>query len=389
MNYNDPKGAGDYFTNATRLSKFADSQNGAYGGGNTGLPPVHVDPIPYFEDVFPQMAGADPNYPNQSATEALYNLEWAPNRYVYGETQALADVDFYCNYGCPNGTIFWDQQFSSLIALASIGMSYYNAGQLTLRHPSKNGLTMDFSYTYSRSIDMGSDAERSRTSYGGIQNSWNPGLSRGLSDFDTKHLISADWSYSLPFGRGKMLLPNSGRAGEAIWGGWQFSGLGRWSSGLPFSVIEPGWTTDWETQAWGITTGPVKVHKHYTGGAPEVFANVFSGSDPISAGATCGGCGGGNIRLPYPGEAGMRNNFRGDGIFDIDSSLSKSWNLTERAKVKFAWEVYNVTNAIRFDDNTNSGTFGTALTYPGFGYYSTRLGDRNFRRMQFGARIDF
>ncbi len=40
-------------------------------------------------------------------------------------------------------------------------MSYYNAGQLTLRHPSSHGLQMDFSYTYSNSIDMGSDTERS------------------------------------------------------------------------------------------------------------------------------------------------------------------------------------------------------------------------------------
>ena len=82
-------------------------------------------------------------------------------------------------------------------------MSYYNAAQLTLRHPMKNGLTMDFSYTFSKSIDMGSDAERSQTSYGAIQNVWNPSLSRGLSDFDTKHLITVDWSMNLPLGAGK------------------------------------------------------------------------------------------------------------------------------------------------------------------------------------------
>ena len=56
------------------------------------------------------------------------------------------------------------------------------------------------------------------------------------------------------------------------------------------------------------------------------------------------------MRLPYPGEAGMRNKFRGDGVFDIDSSLAKSWNLGERARMKFAWEVFNVTNSVRFDD---------------------------------------
>ena len=50
--------------------------------------------------------------------------------------------------------------FVSLYALSAIGMSYYNAGQLVLRHPTSYGLNLDFSYTFSNSIDMGSDAER-------------------------------------------------------------------------------------------------------------------------------------------------------------------------------------------------------------------------------------
>jgi hypothetical protein len=336
------------------------------------------------------MAGVD--FDGESATDAIYNNEWATQRYSYGETGVIADLDFSCPvdafgnsvYGshCNARRRFWDQQFSSLIALSSIGSSYYNAGQLTLRHPSKNGLTFDFSYTYSRSIDMGSDSERTTTSYGGIQNSWNPALSRGLSDFDTKHLISADWSYALPLGSGKMLLANSGKVGNAIWGGWQFAGLGRWSSGLPFGVIEPGWTTNWETQAFTVSTQPVKTHKHIENGVPQVFADVNAISEGVTKGSP--------MRLPYTGEAGQRNNFRGDGVFDIDSSLAKSWNLTERARLKFAWEVYNVTNSTRFDDGSyNNNGFGNAVTYPGFGAYSQRLGSKTFRRMQFGARIDF
>ena len=369
VNYNDPKGAGDYFTAGTLMSKITD-QNG-------GDPSATIQTIPYFEDVFPQMANLD--YDGQTATQAIYSDEWAPQRYTYGETGAIYDIDFGCFYGCPNGTLFWSQQFSSLISLASIGMSYYNAGQVTLRHPSSHGLTTDFSYTYSRSIDMGSDAERSATSYGAIQNVWNPALSRGLSDFDTKHSITADWAYSLPFGHGKALLANSGKLGDAIWGGWQWAGLGRWTTGLPFSVIEPGWTTNWELQAWAVPTQKVKVHKHIEGGLPQVFAD----DQAISAGVTTGS----PIRLPYPGEAGARNVFRGDGVFDIDSSLGKSWSLTERAKLKLAGEVYNVTNSVRFDDG--SALFGNALTYPGFGFYGNRLGDRTFRRMQFGLRLDF
>ncbi len=374
VNFNDPQGAGDYFTAGTTMSKASDQLGGSctYCDGVT----QHIPTIQYFEDVFPQMQNLD--FDGETATDAIYNDEWAPQRYTYGETGALADIDFYCEYGPPCNN-FWSQQFSSLISLASIGMSYYNAAQVTLRHPSKHGLTTDFSYTFSKSIDMGSDAERSETSYGAIQNVWKPSLSRGLSDFDTKHLITADWSYALPFGTGKAFLSGTGKVGNAIWGGWQWAGLGRWTSGLPFAVIEPGWTTNWELQAWAVPTQKVKISKHMENGVPQVFADV----DAIKAGVTTGG----PIRLPYPGEAGSRNAFRGDGVFDVDSSLSKSWDVTERARLKFAWEVYNVSNSVRFDDG--SAYFGNALTYPGFGTYGNVLGSRTFRRMQFGLRLDF
>ncbi len=154
------------------------------------------------------------DFNGESATDAIYNNEWANQRYSYGETGAIYDIDFRCFYGCPNGSVFWNPQFSSLIALSSIGNSYYNAGQFTLRHPSQHGLTLDLSYTLSHSIDMGSDTERSNTSYGGIQNTWNPRLSRGTSDFDTKHLISGDWVYVMPFGAGKTFLASSGKTWE-------------------------------------------------------------------------------------------------------------------------------------------------------------------------------
>lgn len=86
----------------------------------------------------------------------------------------------------------------------------------------------------------------------------------------------------------------------------------------------------------------------------------------------------------------MRNKFRGDGVFDIDSSLAKSWSFGERARMKFAWEVFNVTNSVRFDDNTtNLNILNNELTFPGFGYYTTVMGKNSFRHMQFGLRIDF
>jgi hypothetical protein len=91
------------------------------------------------------------------------------------------------------------------------------------------------------------------------------------------------------------------------------------------------------------------------------------------------------IRLPYAGEAGTRNNFRGDGYFDIDSSLTKTWGLWRNVKLKFAAEVYNITNTDRFDVSLNGLNARAAST--NMGIYSSNLS--TYRRMQFGLRLEF
>jgi hypothetical protein len=380
VNLADPQSGSNYFAAGRQLSALVDS--------NHGDPDANVPTIPFFEDVFPQMVNYD--YMGESATQAIYTNEWAPYRYTYGETSALADLDFYCYYGCPNGTQFWQGQFSSLYAWASIGMSYYNAGQLVVRHPMKNGLQLDVSYTLSRSIDMGSDTERASEigtngSFSNIINSWNPALNRSVSDFDTTHLITGDWVYTLPIGRGRHFLGNSGRFADALVGGWQWSGLNRWTSGLPFSLIAPGWATDWQVQSYGVNTAKVGAHTHVVNGVPQAL------NDPngINEGIVSGGS---PIRLPYPGEAGQRNAFRGDGYFDIDSGVSKRWSLGEQRAVKLAVEMFNVSNSVRFDTDTNGTTtynssLTNGLTGGSLGAYASTLSLP--RVTQFSLRFDF
>ena len=378
VDFRDTQSGVDYFTAAGQLSAAVDANGGVY--------PAPVTAIPYFEDVFPFMAGLD--YLGESATQAIYNNEWAKYRSNLGATSALADIDFYCSYGCPSGTRFWQDQFSSLYALDTIGTSYYNAAQLILRHPTTHGLNVDFSYTFSKSIDMGSDTERGSEfnnitggpnggSFSSIINTWNPSLNRGVSDFDTRHLITADWVYLLPFGQGRSYLNSANFLTNFLAGGWQWSGINRWSSSLPFTLFDPGWTTDWQQSSAGVITGKVQVKKQVLNGAPVVFANP----NAINAGTATGS----PIRLSYPGESGNRNAFRGDGIFGIDSGLAKSWRFGEYGALKFSWEVFNVTNSVRF--NSNPALFGVSLTGGNLGTYSAM---QNLpRRMQFGLRYDF
>jgi hypothetical protein len=392
VDFTDPAGGGDYYSAGAQLSKEVDATGDQCVACGSATNPS-VTAIPYFEHVFSYMAGYD--YPGESATQAIYNNEWAPFREGLGATTALADLDFFCGsgvtgnpYPCPSGqpSRFWQDQFSSLYALTTIGMSYYNAAQITLRHPSRHGFQADINYTYSHSIDMGSDAERTSEfsngvaySFSEILNTWKPYLNRASSDFDTRHLITVDSVYELPFGKGKALLNTNNWAANALVGGWRLSGIFRATSGLPFSFFEPGWTTDWQIESYGVNTGGVKAKGFINPatGLPNYFS--VETATAINNGVYTGS----PVRLPYPGEAGERNNFRGDGYLNLDTGLSKAWKFREFGNLRFTWEVYNATNTTRFDP----AGIGSGLTGGNLGVASTELTQP--RRMQFSLRYDF
>jgi hypothetical protein len=170
---------------------------------------------------------------------------------------------------------------------------------------------------------------------------------------------------------------------DSVIGNWQISGVARWTSGLPFSVVSgAGWGTNWDEKSSMIQTGPIEPHTHIEktittdgSGNPIVSVDAQAFANPAEALA--------NMRNPYPGEAGERNNFRGDGYFGVDTSLSKSWKIREGSGLRFAWEVFNVTNSVRFDVNpltslqnmTSSGEFGAygaTLTKPRVQQFSLR-----------------
>jgi hypothetical protein len=257
-----------------------------------------------------------------------------------------------------------------MFAWSSIGSSNYNAVQIKLLRKASHGVQTELSYNFSKSLDMGSDAERTMfssstgtsagSSFSAILNAWKPRLNYAASDFDVRHLITGDWVAELPVGRGRALLGGAGRVLDGAIGNWQFSGVARWTSGLPFSVVcGEGWGTNWDEKSNMIQTGPIKTHTHIdSNGTPQAFAD----SQEALA----------NMRNPYPGEAGQRNNFRGDGYFGIDASLSKSWKMRENSGVKFAWDIFNVSNSVRFDVNPLT-SFQNMTTSGEFGVYGATL----------------
>ncbi len=359
----DKNGGGDYFAAATKMIKLADA----------GTPVGNVAAIPYWEHMFP---GAAAN--GLSATQNIYQTEYAGSNTANGvttwfpivqgnETAALYDLDLGISPADTTDPTFryFSPQYASLYAWSSIGTSSYHSMQLSLHHPMKNGIQFDLNYTFSKSLDLGSDTERGYNSqnFSVLINSFNPRGNRGVSDFDVRHAITSNWQVALPFGRKAHFASGVSRGVDAIIGGWTLCGLTHWTSGLPWSAIDGlGWGTNWNYQSFAVLSGSIKSggHSFDPNGNPVAF------KDASAAVA--------NIRAPYPGETGQRNAFRGDGYFTVDGGLSKTFAITEGQNLKFAMDVFNVTNSVRFDpssiahdplgDPASFGTYSALLTRP-------------------------
>jgi hypothetical protein len=372
----DPQSGTDYFAADAALDKLNDA----------GTLLSNVQKIPYWENMFPWMAGG-----GMSATQAIYNLYFGdspgPDAGFRGnESSALFVLDTVPGVS-PNNEQFryFDPQYSSLYVWSSIGTSSYNGLQLALHQQTTHGVQFDAYYTLSKSIDLGSDAERNGPTEGTanspttsffsqIINVYNPRGNRGPSDYDVRNAVTINAIGALPFGRGRWLGSGVNRLTDAFIGGWNLTGLTHWTSGLPFSSVDGlGWNTDWADQSWNVATGPIQSggHTHDSGGQPNAFRN--------QAAAIA------NIRAPYAGESGERNFYRGDGYFSIDGGLSKTLSVTERQQFKFAAEAFNVTNSVRFDPaSVSNNPYGNPTSY---GRYTALL--TQGRRLQMSLRYSF
>ncbi len=361
------------------------------GGCGSGGPASTTDPVLAIFDLFCGVAGVE--------TTALQALD-VPTVSGFGNggiPDATGDPSCgqaghpLCQYypvGGPNA--FYNPQYVSLMTVRSIGFSNYNALQATLRHQMSHGIQFDFNYTYSKSIDLCSDAERlgnygSLNFNGGCQmfNAWSPNLFRAVSDFDTTHQLNANWIVDLPFGRGRAFAGRVNRAVDAVIGGWQLSGLFRWTSGFPYTIYNnpADYPTDWY---WEGAAMPTVSHLK-SGAYHQADGNVNLFPDPATAESS--------FNPALPGQVGVRNFVRGDGYFGIDLGLSKRWSMpwNDKQNLALRWEVFNVTNSTRFDFNDqNSGSASesnNSIAVPNFGNYTHLM--TNPRVMQFALRYEF
>jgi hypothetical protein len=347
----------DYFTAASQLVSFHDINA--------------VPKIPFWENVFPGLAAG-----GLTATQGAWKVFSDDVGFGPDYTTALQRVDQLCIPSCSKFGPFalFNDQYSNLNAWSSIMPTWYHAGQFLLRKRFSAGTQFDLNYTWSRSEDWASVVERNGLFTGSVLNSWNPWLRKDVSDYDVTHNLNFNGVAELPVGKGRWLGGDMPGWANAVLGGWQLSGIWRWTSGLPTSIGNGfQFPTNWEFTGFATAIAPVPgVGTTRRSDGPNLFAN------PAAAFAA--------FRTTLPGQIGGRNIIRGDGFFSIDMGLAKSWQMpyNEKHQLQFRWEVFNLTNSARFDVNSASGNMDNPNS---FGRYGSTLTQP--RVMQFGLRYQF
>jgi len=272
---------------------------------------------------------------------------------------------------------FVDPQFAALYAWRSIGSAAYNGLQVTFQKHMTHGVQFQMNYTYSKSMDISSDAYRinDEGGLGGqVINPWSPNLLRSPSDFDLTHQFNANWIAELPFGKGHWIGSGAHGFTEAVIGGWELSGLARWTSGFPIGVGNGAqWPTNWELSGFATQVAPASTGLFKKpDGTVSLFADSSSALNSFAA--------------DLPGQVGSRNTLRGDGFAGLDLGLSKRWKMPwkESHTLLFRWDVFNALNLTRFDVQSLSLSLTNTSS---FGNYTGLL--TNPRVMQFQLRYEF
>ena len=346
----DPNSKMDWYTAGTMLAKQRAQ----------GVATSSIATIPYFENLFPAVAGPLGYSTSLTSTQAIYQLINDVGG-DYTTTQAI--IDSLSVLG-PNA--FYQPQYGALSAWGSIGNSNYHALAASYKIRT-NTLTADFNYTWSHSLDDSSGLQTG-IGYSGESFILNPFRQHDMysnSDFDSRHQINANTVWQLPFGRGMALLGDASKMTNSVIGGWQLTGIFRFNTGMPVGFYngttgvfdDARWATNWEVQSNAVRTANFNTcPTRDPMGTPKLF-----GCNTVYAFQ--------HFRNAYPGETGERNVFRVPGYIVLDMGLGKTFHLNgfsaripETQLLQFRWEVFNVTNTQKMGafDPSRSG-FGIPL----------------------------
>jgi len=243
------------------------------------------------------------------------------------------------------------------INMTTTGMvSNYHALQVVFRKRLNHGLTFNANYTFSHSLDDALGV------FGGYADDHNARLDYGNSDFDVRHNLEFDTTY---------LIPGAPRIPKAIGSGWQMNVIGTIRSGFPFSVscgCDPLKVGQASSRADIIPGVPVRPANY---SVPTNQLNLAAFAAPVGHIGTL-----------------ARNALYGPGDVNFDSSFFKDFAVTEKQRLQFRAEFFNIFNHPQFRNPS-----AALSNLPFFGQTTSTLstieGFHTNRQVQFALRYSF
>jgi len=292
--------------------------------------------------------------------------------------------------GLPENFIVVNPQFGSVALHGNPDNSTYHAMQSQITKRLSNGVSGQFSYTWSRSLGAT-----------GVRDPRNLGLAKGLNSFHRTHNIKSHYSWGLPFGPNRAFLANAPSWVHRAVEGWELSGIFSWTSGAPltFSSSRQTLTNRGTNYADLVGALPKDLGKVQVadGGIVTYFSGLSTAPAPIPAFGGDTTLRGrftnqvvvdksGNVILqnPQPGTTGnlglALSGIEGPARLGLDMALQKRTRLSEGTMFTIRADAVNVLNRpIWNNPNTdiNSSSFGRIT------------GAGGSRTVTVNARVDF
>jgi hypothetical protein len=287
-----------------------------------------------------------------------------------GETINPATGQTYLPFDATNNNAFYSGGGPGAFLYKSIGNSIYHGLQVNLQRQLTNGFQFQLAYTFSHAISDVNDPLQPAQNNGNLpRDSFNLRAERGNSDFDIRHRAAINFIYEPNIGRGRSHL-QQGFAGRIL-EGWSLSGIISAQTGLPYEIF--GLTDADHTGQYtrvtiiGGLAQPPGTDKTYTGPNPTGLETT-----PFDAQPNAG-----------------KNRFYGPSFWNVDIATLKDTSLTEKLKLQFRFEVYNLFNHPQFGQPYNF----FATNESNFGQSSSTLtrgdGTTTARQIQFALKLIF
>ncbi len=244
---------------------------------------------------------------NVSVEQSLGTQQSLSVSYVGSAARRLMTMQ-YLN-GKVNG-VKPNPNFSTIVYTWNGPTSDYDSMQVQYRARMKRGMQALVNYTWSHAIDeVSTDIGRAF-------------LSRGNANFDIRHNLSAAVTYNLP-------MPNGAAVLKQLFGHWSVDGILHAQSGLPVDVAS----------GLAVINGiQVYIRPNYVQGQPlYIYDSSVPGGRRFNVAA---------FTKPTTGTQGNlgRNVLRGFPMWQADMALGRSFNFTEKWKLQFKGEFFNVFN---------------------------------------------